>query len=311
VSDQTAPALRAALLEREERRRPPFQPLRSVLASRSATLGWLILFGTLLAAALAPLLAPYDPNLQELERKLRPPVWQSGGSLTYLLGSDHLGRDLLSRVLFGARISLLVGWTAVLLSGSSGVLLGLLSGYFGGWVERVIMRLSDMQLAFPVVLLAIAIAAVLGPSLPNLILVLAVTGWMRFARVVRADVLALREREFVQAAQVLGASDRRIIGQHLLPNILAPVIVLATLEFARVVILEAALSFLGLGAPREVPSWGGMLADGRDYLTAAWWPATIPGLALTLTVLGANLVGDWLQDVLDPQLRRRATGPNQ
>jgi peptide/nickel transport system permease protein len=284
---------------------PRAQLLRSVLASRSATLGWIILVVTLLGAILAPVLAPYNPNLQDLERKLTPPAWEVGGSVSNVLGTDHLGRDILSRVLYGARISLLVGWAAVLLSGSSGVVLGLLSGYFGGWVDRVIMRLSDMQLAFPVVLLAISIAAVLGSSLPNLIVVLAVTGWMRFARIVRADVLALREREFVQAAHALGASSTRIIARHLLPNILAPVIVIASLEFARVILLEASLSFLGLGAPRDIPSWGAMLADGGDYLATSWWPATMPGLALSLTVLGANLVGDWMQDALDPQLRHR------
>jgi peptide/nickel transport system permease protein len=219
-----------------------------------------------------------------------------------VLGTDHLGRDTLSRILFGTRVALIVGTTAVLISGTIGVALGLLSGYFGGWIDDVTAWLVNVQLSFPFILLAIAVVAVLGGGLRNLIVVLALTGWVVYARVVRAETLALRERDFVQAARALGAHLTRILLRHILPNALTPVIVIATFEMARMIVSEAALSFLGLGVEPALPSWGAMLADGRTYLSSAWWVATFPGLAIAFTVLGANLLGDWLRTEFDPSL---------
>jgi peptide/nickel transport system permease protein len=219
------------------------------------------------------------------------------------LGTDHLGRDLLARVIFGAQPALLVGFAAVMISGVLGMITGLLGGYFGGRVDDVLMRLADIQLAFPFILLAIAVIGVLGPSLPTIIVVIGVSSWVVYARVVRAAVLVLREREFVQAAQALGGGDGRILVRHILPNAFAPWLVVATLDMARVIVIESALSFLGLGVQPPTPTWGGMLADGRVYLTTAWWLATFPGFAILVTVLGINLFGDGLRDTLDPRLK--------
>jgi peptide/nickel transport system permease protein len=267
-----------------------------------------IVAGTILAlvgltALAAPWIAPYDPRDQVLERRLLPPAWQARGTWAFPLGCDHLGRDILSRLVYGSRISLLVGLTAVAISGILGVSLGLLAGYYGGRLDTVVMRLVDVQLAFPFILLAITVVAVLGAGLRNVVVVLGVAGWMVYARLVRGEVLALREREFVVAARALGVPNRTIIPRHLLPNVLTPVIVVGTFSVATNIITEASLSFLGLGVEPSIPTWGAMLADGRAYIGRAWWLTTLPGLAILVTVLAINLLGDWLRDRFDPRLR--------
>jgi peptide/nickel transport system permease protein len=255
-----------------------------------------------LTAATAPWLAALDPIEQDIGNRLKPPGWRDEAGLLRPLGTDHLGRDLLARTIFGARPALMVGVAAVMISGILGMAAGLLSGYFGGRTDDVLMRLGDVQLAFPFILLAIAVIGVLGPSLPVIIVVIGVSSWVIYARVVRGAVLSLREREFVQAAHALGSRDGRILAHHILPNVFSPWLVVATLDMARVIVIESALSFLGLGVQPPTPTWGGMLADGRVYLTTAWWLATFPGLAILLTVLGINLFGDGLRDTLDPRL---------
>ena len=265
-----------------------------------ALAGALVVLAAVVVAVAAPALAPGDPIKNSLLDRLTPPTW--GGD--HPLGTDTLGRDVASRLLHGARVSLLVGFSAVLLAGVSGVVLGLVSGWYRGWLDDVLMRLGDVQLAFPVLVLAVAVLAVLGASVVNLILVLGVTGWITYARIVRGEVLTLRERDFVAAARALGADDAWILRRHLLPNVLPPITVVATFSVARTIVAEASLSFLGLGIPAPAPSWGAMLDEGRNYITTGWWLALFPGLAILLLVLGINLVGDWLRDVLDPRLER-------
>ena len=259
-----------------------------------------------MSAIAAPLLAPHDPLRQDLPQRLMPPGAVLDG-ITHLLGTDSLGRDVLSRVIYGARVSLTVAFVAVAMAGLTGVVAGLLSGYYRGTVDAVLMRLADVILSVPFLLLAIATVAVLGPNFTNLILVLGCTRWPRYARVTYAQTLAVREQEFVHAERALGASDGRILARHLLPNVLSPIMVVATLEVGLMIIFEAALSFLGLGVQPPAPSWGGMLSEGRDYLATAWWLATFPGLAIMVTVLAANLVGDGMREVLDPRARSGAT----
>ena len=271
---------------------------------RVAFLGLTVICCTALAAILAPLLSPTDPINNRLFDRLTPPMWVSGGTTAYPLGTDTLGRDVLSRLLYGARISLIVGLSAVCISGVLGVSLGLLAGYYGGRLDDVLMRLGDIQLAFPILVLAIAVLAVLGASLGNVILVLGISGWVTYARIVRGETLSLKQREFVEAARAIGSPDGSIIWYHILPNILPPVTVVATFSVARVIIAEASLSFLGLGIPPPTPSWGAMLDEGRNYITTAWWLALFPGLAILFLVLGINLVGDWVRDVLDPRMER-------
>jgi peptide/nickel transport system permease protein len=227
---------------------------------------------------------------------------QAGADPNYLLGTDQLGRDIVSRLIYGARISIVVSVSAVVFSAFLGTIIGLFSGFYGGKIDSVFMRLADVQLAFPFILLAIAIIAVLGPNLQNIIIVMGITGWVIYARVVRAEVLSLREKEYVMAVRALGGSNGRIIFNHLLPNVIPPIIVIVTLEMARMIIMEAALSFLGLGIQPPTPTWGGMLADGRVYLVTSWWLATFPGVVIMLVVLGINLLGNWLRDILDPRL---------
>ena len=277
--------------------------LRELVRNKAALGGLLVLLVVVASAVLAPVIAPYDPTAQEITRRLKPPGWAAPEAGLNLLGTDHLGRDILSRIIFGTRISLIIGLSAVAVAGTLGTLLGLVAGYRGGRVDDLCMRLTDTMLAMPFILLALAVIAVLGPSLRNIIFVLGITGWVSYARVVRAEVLTLRTREFVAAAQALGGGGGRIIFRHLLPNVLTPVIVIATLEVARMIILESALSFLGLGIQPPTPTWGGMLADGRVYISTAWWLATFPGLAILVTVLGINLFGDGLRDTLDPRLK--------
>jgi peptide/nickel transport system permease protein len=255
------------------------------------------------AAVFAPQLAPWDPARQMLIKRLRPPMWQERGLREHPLGTDHLGRDILSRILHGGRISLGVGLTAVTLSALIGVTLGLLAGFFGGRADALIMRVVDVFLAIPYILLAMGVVFALGPSLLNVILVMAVTRWVQFARIVRADVLSIREREFVAGARARGNRALRLLLRHVLPNALTPIIVVATLELAFMIIYESALSFLGLGVQPPTPTWGWMLSDGRNYVATAWWLATFPGLAIMLTVLAVNLLGDWLRDTLDPRLK--------
>lgn len=254
----------------------------------------LVLF--VVVGVFAPWIAPQDPQAQDLIARLQPPLTEG-----YLLGTDALGRDVLSRLIHGTRISLVVGFAAVLLSAVIGIVIGLISGYVRGWVDTVFMRIVDAWLAFPFLLLAIAIVAVLGRGLNNIIIALVITGWVLYARLVRGETLSLREREFVLSARGLGTNPISIMFKHILPNCMAPILVVATLEIGIVIVTEASLSFLGLGVASAEPSWGAMLADGRAYLTRAWWLATIPGLAIFAVVLAVNVIGDALRDALDPR----------
>jgi peptide/nickel transport system permease protein len=256
-----------------------------------------------LMAVAAPWLAPQDPLRQSLHARLTAPTLHASDGKAYVLGTDHLGRDVLSRVIWGARVSLLVGFSAVLVGGVLGGGLGLLAGYRGGFTDSVIMTIADAQLAFPFILLAIGIIAVLGPSFPTLVVVIGLSGWVGYARVLRSQVLVLRSREFVDAIQALGGSVARVILRHILPNVLSSLTVVATLELARAIVLEATLSFLGLGIQPPTPSWGVMVQEGREYLDSAWWISTFPGLVLMLTSLVVSRTGDWLRDLLDPTLR--------
>lgn len=263
----------------------------------------LVLLAVIIMAVAAPWIAPHDPTLIDVVERLHPPVWAPEGNAQYILGTDSLGRDVLSRLIFGARISMVVGVTVVIISGSLGMVLGLISGYTGGWFDDVIMRLVDITLAFPFLLLAIAFLAVLGPGLLNVILVLAVWGWVPYTRVVRGQTLSLREKEFIDAVRAIGVRPHQIIFRHILPNTWAATIVIATLAVANTILAEAALSFLGLGVKPSIPTWGGMLAEGREHIFVSWWIVTFPGLAIMITILCINLFGDWLRDYLDPQLR--------
>lgn len=289
--------------ERAAARREWVAFVRRLARRRTALFGLVVVALVFGAAFGAPWLTAYDPTEQDITNRLKPPGSPDPSGRMHLLGTDHLGRDLLARVIFGARPALMVGFAAVAISGILGMVVGLVSGYFGGRTDDVFMRLADIQLAFPFILLAIAVIGVLGPSLPVIIVVIGVSSWVVYARVVRGSVLSLREREFVQAAQALGSGDGRILLHHILPNALTPWLVVATLDMARVIVIESALSFLGLGVQPPTPTWGGMLADGRVYISTAWWLATFPGLAILVTVLGINLFGDGLRDTLDPRLK--------
>jgi peptide/nickel transport system permease protein len=265
----------------------------------------LILAGIAFLAVFAEALAPYDPEVGSLAARFRPPAWQTGGSTEYLLGTDHLGRDVLSRLIFGARVSMVVGFTAVLVAGVIGTVLGIVSGYLGGWVDQVIMRITDTWLALPALTFAIFLAAIVGPSMWNIVLILGLVYWTRYARVIRGEVLSLKEREFVRLAIVAGCSKRTIMRRHILPNVLNSAIVLGTLMLGVVIVTEAALSFLGVGVPPPKPAWGLMLADGKKgMMVGYWWLTVLPGMCIMLMVLSANLLGDWLRVKLDPQLRQ-------
>ncbi len=270
--------------------------------------GGLIVAVALTAALFAPWLVPHDPYLQDVGARLTPPVWAPGGSWARPLGTDALGRDLLSRIIYGARVSVSAGALTVALSMVLGVALGLIAGYYGGAADTVISNLVDTLLAFPFILLALAAVAVVGPSFTNMIVVLGVTAWPVYTRVVRAETLKYRQLEFVVAAGALGMSSLRILRAHVLPNLADTVIVMASLEVARMIILESFLSFLGLGIQPPTPSWGGMLGEGRVYVLTHWWLAAFPGFAIFLTTLGINLFGDGLRDVFDPH-RVLAAGP--
>ena len=258
-----------------------------------------------LVAIFADAIAPYNPEIGVLGDRFRPPAWQAGGSQAHLLGTDHVGRDVLSRLIFGARVSMVVGFTAVIVAGIIGTGLGILSGYLGGWVDQVIMRITDTWLALPALTFAIFLAAVVGPSMWNIVIILAAVYWTRYARVIRGEVLSLRERDFVRLAIVAGCSKKTIMRRHILPNVVNSAIVLGTLMLGVVIVTEAALSFLGVGVPPPKPAWGLMLADGKKGLMAGyWWLTVLPGLCIMFMVLSANLIGDWLRVKLDPQLRQ-------
>ena len=264
--------------------------------------GGAILLVVVLASVLAPLLTAANPVKPSFGKRLAPP-WGLGGTPVYVLGTDNLGRDIFARLLYGGRVSLVLATSAVLLAAGAGVVVGLVAGVVGGRLDDLVMRVADVQLAFPVIMLAIAIVAVVGTSPLALVSVLALSGWVLYARTVRANVLTIRQLEYVEAARTLGASDLRVVFRHVLPNTLASILVIASSQFATMVLLESGLSFLGMGVQPPQPSWGAMLSEGRDYLSNAWWLATVPGLAISLVVLGANLLGDGLRDLLDPSLR--------
>jgi len=258
-----------------------------------------------LVAIFADQLAPHDPEVGKLTARFKPPFWQSGGSTQYLLGTDQLGRDVLSRLIFGARVSMVVGIMAVIVAGVLGTALGILSGYLRGWVDQVIMRITDTWLALPALTFAIFLAAIVGPSMWNIVIILGVTYWTRYARVIRGEVLSLREREFVQLAIVAGCSKWTIMTRHILPNVINSATVLGSLMLGVVIITEATLSFLGVGVPPPQPAWGLMLSDGKQGLMVGyWWLTVFPGCCIMLMVLSANLLGDWLRVKLDPQLRQ-------
>ena len=256
-------------------------------------------------AVFANELAPHNPEVGILAHRFHPPFWQAGGSTQYLLGTDQLGRDVLSRLIFGARISMVVGLTAVVFAGAVGTALGIVSGYLGGWVDQVIMRVTDAWLALPALTFAIFLAAIVGPSMWNIVIILGVTYWTRYARVIRGEVLSLKEREFVRLAIVAGCTKWTIMVRHILPNVINSAVVLASLMLGVVIIAEATLSFLGIGVPPPQPAWGLMLSDGKEgMMVGYWWLTVFPGCCIMLMVLSANLLGDWLRVKLDPQLRQ-------
>lgn len=277
--------------------------LQLLLANRVALVAGLVVIGFVVVAALAPLVAPHDPSRHHPDSIRVPPFWAPGGSTRFLLGTDGLGRDLLSRILFGARVSILLGVVVVLLTLVMGTGLGMLAGYYRGWFDTVMSRVVDTLLAFPFLIFGLAIMAVTGPNLAALVLVLTFKGWVDFFRVARGDVLAARESDYVMAARGVGAGNAYILFGEILPNIVPPLIVLSTLRVATVIISEASLSFLGIGVPPSIPAWGTMVSDGRGAVADAWWIATFPGLAILLLVLSTNLLGEGLRDALDPRMR--------
>jgi peptide/nickel transport system permease protein len=255
-------------------------------------------------AILAPLLSPASPYEQALRLRFTPPVWDERGSWAHPLGTDRLGRDMLARIMYGARVSLAAGVVTVLLATAVGAAVGLVAGYYGGRVDAVLMRVTDATMSFPVILLALILAVTVGPSFFNVVLAIAVILWARYARVIRGQVLTLMELDFIAQARIAGAGAWRIITRHLAPNVMNTLVVLVTLQIGYVIIVEAALSFLGAGIPPPTPAWGSMISEGRDFVTSAWWVSFLPGLAILLVVLAFNLLGDWLRDTLDPKLRQ-------
>jgi peptide/nickel transport system permease protein len=273
--------------------------MRKLFKHGPGLVGLAVIILLILVAVFAPVIAPHSPVDGDLgDRLLRP------GSPDHILGTDVMGRDLASLMIYGARVSLLVGFGAALLSAMIGTVIGLVSGYYRGWLDRILMRLIDVQLSFPFILLAITIASILGASLKNIMITLVLSSWVTYARLVRGEVLTLREMAYVEAATALGMKDGRIMLRHILPNVLAPVVVVASLEVGRLILTEAAISFLGFGVQPGTPAWGSILNEGREYMTTSWWLTIFPGVALTVTAIAANLVGDWLRDVYDPRLRQ-------
>jgi len=279
--------------------------LRLLFKSKTGTLGLIIVLLVVLTAPLASVLAPHDPAYMDASNMLAPPAWSEGGSMEHILGTDNLGRDILSRIIYGTQVSLLVGITSVVIAGIIGAIMGLISGYYGGFIDTVVMRLVDAFLAIPGILITLVILSIVGPGLWTLIIVLGVTNWVGYARIVRSEVLSVKEREYVKAAQSIGVRDAKIMMKHLLPNVASSFIVVSTLSVASTIIAEASLSFLGMGIQPPTVSWGIMLNSGKDYLAESWWVATFPGLAITFTTLGIIFLGDWLRDVLDPRIQMK------
>jgi peptide/nickel transport system permease protein len=278
---------------------------RELKRDKPGLIGVILITSRVLMAVFAPYIAPHDPAVQDLTARLAPPVWYDKGTWTHILGTDHLGRDVLSRAIYGARVSLWVGAAVVLLAGGFGVVMGLMAGYLGGRTDAFIMRWIDTQVAFPGLLLALIILAVIGPSLTTVVVVLALNGWMVYGRMTRSAVLAIRQSPYVEAAEVVGCRWPRILFRHILPNLTSPLLTLGILEFARIVLAEAALSFLGLGIQPPATSWGLDVAMGKNYMFMAWWLVTIPGCAIAVTVLAINLVASWLRLISDPQEREK------
>ena len=288
------------------RAEPVVRPVRWRLAvlRRAPVVPLGIIIMLVLTALLADVLTPYSPVNISLPDRLRPPFWEQGGSLAHPLGTDPMGRDLLTRLIYGARISLLVGFLALLVGGGVGAALGLSAGYAGGRLDAFLMRVTDTTLSFPIILFAILLVVILGGSLLTVVFAVALVLWARFARVIRGEVLSIRERDFVAQARIAGSSSVRIMRVHLFPNVLNTLVVLLSLQIGWVIIVEASLSFLGAGVPPPTPTWGSMIAEGRDYIASAWWVSFFPGLAILVTVLAFNLFGDWLRDALDPTMRQ-------
>ena len=285
---------------------PP--PMRQLSLRRLWRFKWglvatLVLLAIVATALFAPWISPHSPVAVDIKHRLGPPAWMDGGTLSHVLGTDQIGRDLLARMIYGGRVSLVIGVAAVVVSSTIGVLLGLAAGYFGSRVDWTIMTIINVMLTFPFVLFALAIIAVLGPSLVNMIIVLGVADWPLYARVIRAETLAMREREFILAGRALGMSHARLVFRQILPNLVSVIVVIATLQVARVIILESFLSFLGLGVQPPTPAWGNMLGEGRVYMLNSWWIATFPGLAIFVTTLAINLMGNALRDWLDPHMK--------
>lgn len=279
------------------------ETFQALSRSPGAVIGGMLFLGIIASSLFFPLVYPHDPLAQDLLMRLIPPFWQKGGSLSFPLGTDNLGRDILVRILYGSRVSLLVGFSSVLVACVSGIGLGLISGYYGGRIDSVIMRLADVFMAYPFMLLTISVIAVLGNSIFNLILVLGLSDWVTYARTIRGSVLSIKKKEFVLASRSVGTPHRVILMRQIFPNVLSPILVLATVRVANIIIWESGLSFLGMGVPPPMPTWGRMLAEGRVYIADAWWLVTLPGLAIMLTILSINLLGDGLRDALDPRLR--------
>jgi peptide/nickel transport system permease protein len=277
-----------------------------LLRSKTGTVGFALLLLVALTALLAPMLAPFDPSVMNARNRLVPPFWVDGGSMAHILGTDHLGRDILSRIIYGSQITLVVSGASVVISAAIGITLGVISGYYGGgWFDTIVMRIVDANMAIPNILFTLVIVGVLGTSVPTLIVVLGITGWIAYTRLIRAEVLSLKEREFIRAARSIGTRDRSIMAKHILPNLVSTCIVVSTLSVGGNIVLEASLSFLGLGIQPPIVTWGYMLNEGRDYIATSWWISTFPGVAIALTVLGILFLGDWLRDVFDPKAKGR------
>jgi peptide/nickel transport system permease protein len=280
------------------------RPLRARQPQRLPLFSLGVIGAFVLVALLAPLLGLSNPQEQSLRKRFRPPVWEERGTWEHPLGTDRLGRDMLSRIIWGARVSLAAGVVTVLLASAFGAAVGLVAGYYGGRVDIALMRFTDATMSFPVILLALILAVTVGPSFTNVVVAIAVILWARYARVIRAQVLTLMQLDFIAQSRIAGAGGWRIITRHLFPNTLNTLVVLVTLQIGYVIIVEASLSFLGAGIPPPTPAWGSMISEGREYVTSAWWASFFPGLAILLVVLAFNLIGDWLRDTLDPKLRQ-------
>jgi len=276
----------------------------SIFGQMTFVLPAAVLLLLVLVAIFAPLLAPYPPTKIEMTERLLPPAFVEGGSTAHLLGTDLIGRDVLSRVIYGARVSLSVSLLVIIITASFGTVLGIVAGYLGGRADAFLMRITDISLAFPAILIAILLAVILGPSFTTVVLAIAIIGWAPYARLIRGEALKLREADFVAQARIIGTSPVRIMTRHIFPNIINPLIIMVTLSVGFVILTEAILSYLGAGIPPPTPSWGNMVADGRNLIDTAWWISFWPGIAIGLVVLSGNFLGDWLRDKMDPRLRQ-------